>query len=612
MPTEPVQIGATLHGLRMLKPAQRFSKSNSHLPRWFHAVPAVHSQVFKQRPPAERPAPATYKYREDEQKPAVSANTVEDPKLRHGISTVAFFFFLFSLIFHMIVKRNEAGVQLLSRSLHKQVFKNCAFPSPPTAFTNIALEHLATHGLEPAQSSTLPSTEFILPPLQGSNLLEHFHRIGSSSSEPYFSLATEFASRELPPRPENWDLSPGWTKYIYEPDGSSYTEPVPYPMHDGQPETLLAFDIETMPKYHKFGIMACAASPNAWYSWISPWILDPTQSPEHLIPLGAPDLPRVVVGHNVSYDRARIREEYHINGTKNRFLDTMALHIAVKGISSNQRPAWMKHRKNKDIELERRSETLDVARHLRNDVESQLATEVDADQKARLLQLLQDLDESLPALEEALLSSTAHQDASEGSAEALDEDEIAEATQKRWEDSTSANSLLDVAKLHCNIDISKEIRNDFMTATPAEILENLSDYLGYCASDVDVTHQVYRKVLPDFLENCAHPVSFAGMLTMGSGFLPVNEKWEEYIERAEGIYQKMERQVKSSLAVLAQEAMERSTKEDMESVDDVWLSQLDWTPKTVGKTRGVGISEEEPSSASTKVTTSPIIKRFDS
>jgi len=73
---------------------------------------------------------------------------------------------------------------------------------------------------------------------------------------------------------------------------------------------------------------------------------------------------KLVIGHNVSYDRARIKEQYFLkvqsfyfnptnNGvwrlksifhfyhytqaSKTRFMDTMSLHIAVSGITSYQR-----------------------------------------------------------------------------------------------------------------------------------------------------------------------------------------------------------------------------------------------------------------------------------
>ena len=46
---------------------------------------------------------------------------------------------------------------------------------------------------------------------------------------------------------------------------------------------------------------------------------------------------RLVVGHNVSYDRVRIKEQYFYEGTKMRFIDTMSMHIAVSGVTSYQR-----------------------------------------------------------------------------------------------------------------------------------------------------------------------------------------------------------------------------------------------------------------------------------
>ncbi|KAJ3747218.1 gamma DNA-directed DNA polymerase [Lentinula detonsa] len=553
------------------------------LSRWFHASRALESQTFRQRDNVSRPSarpPTAFRYKEEKSVKAKAKD--EDKKLRHA-------------------KRNAAGVQMLSRSLHEQIFKNCTFPSPPNTYTNISLEHLRSHGLDPTQSSTLPSTDFILPPLQGHNLLEHFHRIGVSSSEPYISLARQFAEARLPPIPDDWQLQAGWTKYYHSSDGAGYCEHVPFPSHDDKPEAMLTFDVETMPKYHQYPILACAASPNAWYVWISPWILDPlSNSPEHLVPLGPSDVPRVIVGHNVSYDRARIQEEYHLAGTKNRFLDTMSLHVAIKGISSHQRPAWAKYRKEKQDAIDSRDEAIEAVRHLLHDVEQQLEglrqavasglTE-DKGEVQKLVDLQSNLEESFSGLHTSQSASDTHQNDSSLADVLLDDDSI-ESTQKRWEDITSGNSLVDVAKLHCGIDISKDARNDFMTATPSEILENISDYISYCATDVGTTHAVYNKVLPSFLQACPHPVSFAGVATMGSGFLPVNEQWEAYIERAERVWQTLEKKVRSGLENLARAAVKDYKITSSESVvgpwqDDVWLSQMDWTPKVAGKTRGI-------------------------
>ena len=158
-----------------------------------------------------------------------------------------------------------------------------------------------------------------------------------------------------------------------------------------------------------------------------------------------------------------------------------------------------------------------------------------------------------------------------------------------WEDITSTNSLADVVHLHCDIDMSKEIRKDFLACSPQEIREGLQDYLNYCANDVSVTHCMYTKVLPEFLESCPTPVSFSSIFTMGSGFLPVNEEWESYPENAERAYQNLDECVKKSLVNLAVEA--KGMTEDESWKDDVWLRQLDWTPKVAGRSRAISVLE---------------------
>lgn len=436
------------------------------------------------------------------------------------------------------------------------------------------------HDLDPTQSSVLPDISFQLPHLQGSNISEHFHRIGAQTAEPWLSLAKSFASQKLPPQPDNWHIQSGWTKYYYLEDGSSYGEHVEVPIHNGRPEQILTFDVETMPKYHPYAIMACAASPNAWYVWISPWLLGETEDPEQLIPLGDPHTPRIIIGHNISYDRIRILEEYSVSGTANRFIDTMSLHVAVHGISSHQRPAWTKYRKSKQQQEERKEEAAEAAIGLMQAIKERQKQGLDPEQETEARRLLKDLDESL-----ALLQTDTPGE--------LEVDEVSEeAVAKRWEDITSANSLVDVAKLHCGINMNKEARDDLMTLRPEDIRENITDYLDYCATDVGVTQDVFNVVMPAFLAGCPHPASFAGMLTMGSSFLTVDESWEGYLEKADTVYRSMEEKVQTKLKVLAETAKELMYGDENVWKTDPWLSQLDWTAKVAGKSRGIYSPDE--------------------
>lgn len=471
---------------------------------------------------------------------------------------------------------------MLSRPLHSQVFKNVSFPAPDPTFTHIAREHLEMHGLDPTQGSVLPDTSFTLPPLQGHTLDEHFHRIGAAAAEPWLGLSTTFASSQLPPRPEDWAIQSGWTKYYHSEDGSSFHEHVE--CLDG--EDAVCFDVETMPNHHQYAVMATAATKDAWYAWISPWLLGESEDPRHLIPMGDPHTPRVVVGHNVSYDRARILEEYSLEGTKSRFVDTMALHIAVKGISSHQRPAWMKHRKHKEKTAQRHQEAVEAIEsaivQLR-DAEERLGGSEDEEDGMRredMRRMRMEMEESLPQLQADASAPAAIPSSKSTPAETEDDS-------KRWEDLTSVNSLADVAALHCGIVVQKELRSDFMTATPAHIFANIHSYLDYCASDVSVTHAVFSVVLPEFLARCPSPVSFAGILTMGSSFLTVNESWEAYLGDAERTFRDLEVRVKRRLLELGEQAMQLAEGEEWKK--DPWLGQLDWTMKEVRKTRGVEV-----------------------
>ena len=459
-------------------------------------------------------------------------------------------------------------MQLLSRKLHPQVFGNVHFPRPPQSYIQIAKDHLKLHGLDPSQGSVLPDTSFNLPKLQGDDISQHFHRIGSEAAEPWLTLAKRLSHGRTPPKPSEWKVQPGWTKYTIGSDGLPRTERVPFPTTATTPEEALVFDVETMPKYHPHAVMACAASPDAWYAWISPWLLGETDNPEHLIPMGDPSQPRIIVGHNVSYDRARILEEYDVRPGGIRFIDTMALHIAVSGISSHQRPAWHKYRKTKEAEDDRRQEAVEAVGTF---MESDDISDPDLAHAAERRRRQEEMAESL-----LLLQTDTGDDSSA---------DVADISSQRWEEITSANGLADVARLHCGIKVDKAIRNTLIESDRSHILDNITDFLGYCATDVDVTHQVYSAVLPLFLSSCPHPVSFAGILEMGSSFLTVDQQWKSYIERAESVYHEMEDKVQRKLETLAEEAFAMAESEKWK--DNPWLSQLDWTPKVAGKSRGI-------------------------
>lgn len=297
-------------------------------------------------------------------------------------------------------------------------------------------------------------------------------------------------------------------------------------------EGMLTFDTEVMWKESSFAVMACAASKTAWYAWLSPWLMGESDIDRHLVPLGDPAQARIVVGHNIGYDRARIAEEYDLQQSKNFFIDTMSLHVAVNGMCSRQRPTWMKHQKNRVLrdKMARDSNSVELASLLEN-------------------RMLSEEEEEL------------------------------------WVGRSSINSLRDVAKFHCNVTIDKAQRDAFGEFNREGIRGKLDELLDYCAADVAITHRVYQKVFTGFLEVCPHPVSFGALRHLSSVILPVDKSWESYIDNAEATYLRLSKAVEERLSDLAYRAL--ALKDDPSKYnDDAWLSQLDWSGQEVKMVKG--------------------------
>ena len=96
------------------------------------------------------------------------------------------------------------------------------------------------------------------------------------------------------------------------------------------------------------------------------------------------------------------------------------------------------------------------------------------------------------------------------------------------------NNLNDVFKFYCRSDedLNKDTRNVFVKGSLEDIRVDFQNLMTYCASDVRATHMTLTNLLPLFFERFPHPVTFAGMLEMGTTFLPVTQNWEKYIDPA--------------------------------------------------------------------------------
>ncbi|XP_012941525.1 DNA polymerase subunit gamma-1 [Aplysia californica] len=439
---------------------------------------------------------------------------------------------------------NSVNIQMLTESLHQQIFKTSSKISK-NELGKGDLEkvhsHLKKHGLSSSGfSSTLPEVNLRLPDLHGQNMNEHFEHIARQQAAPYRTLVEELAGASLPPMPREWNRCRGWTKY--NKDGTF--ESVPFPDDHG-----LVFDIECLVPEGQFPTMATAVSSKHWYSWVSDFVLEDTfrwaDSPQlkDLIPLETKDgsiVPplkewssRLIIGHNVGFDRSFVKEQYLVEGTQLRFLDTMSMHIAICGQTSFQR---LLHRASG-----KESSRKEVVEHA---------------QRQKLFKM---------------------------------------ASSDEWKKISSMNNLRDVHQLHCGGEaIEKSKRDVFMDGTMMDVREQFQDLMTYCANDVKATHEVFASLWPQFKERFPHPVTLAGMLEMGTAYLPVLDTWPRYIQSANNTFDEMERELKKLLMTLADDAC-RLLQND-EYKNDPWLWDLDWTVSDyrLKKTAGKSLEMEDP------------------
>ncbi|XP_028814792.1 DNA polymerase subunit gamma-1 [Denticeps clupeoides] len=419
---------------------------------------------------------------------------------------------------------NPLNIQMLSASLHEQIFRGTR-PTYRREDVQRSVGHLEQHQLWGREAALVPDVELELPHMYGEDIDEHFRVLAQKQSLPYLEAASSLHRAALPAMPEHWAREEGWTRYA--PNGESSRVDFPE-------ENALVFDVEVCVAEGPCPTLAVAVSPAAWYSWCSKRLLEDRYtwsnqlSLADLIPLetranssrppGGRWQERLVVGHNVSFDRAHIKEQYILKGSKVRFLDTMSLHMAISGLTGFQRSLWMASRHGKRRGLQ------DVKEHIKK-----LGRRSDG-----------------PVI---------------GSWD--------------WVNISSINNLADVHELYVGGEpLKKEAREMFVKGNMADIRDNFQELMQYCALDVLATHEVFMHQLPLFMERCPHPVTLAGMLEMGVCYLPVNNNWERYLEQAQDTYEELQREMKKSLMRLADDACQLLENEMYK--DDPWMWDLEW------------------------------------
>lgn len=257
---------------------------------------------------------------------------------------------------------NKFNIQMLSESIYQQVFKGLdKNQHDEVELITHCQETLKKHGMiRTSDTPTLADVNFKIPPFIGNDIIEHFYNIGEEQAKPYRDLVFNLL-QNMPKMPMNWIMQKGWTRYA----PNRRPEPVDYPLEDSY-----VLDIEVCLSAGKAPTLATAVSSKAWYGWVSQSVIEETcklvtvhqYAQEQLISLESTEKdrgiklndrfsrPKIVVGHNVSYDRARIKEQYWLESTGMKFLDTMSLHISIAGLTSYQRALLKSKNENTEDE----------------------------------------------------------------------------------------------------------------------------------------------------------------------------------------------------------------------------------------------------------------------
>lgn len=215
---------------------------------------------------------------------------------------------------------SQLGIQMLSKPLYQHLFRGGGENDASEEAVEKSIENLKQHGLWGTEGTKYPEVDVKLPPMYGDNIDEHFRIIAGVQCQDYLDLAMQLIRTSLHHMPQEWSKKEGWTKYDPR---TGEAKPVPCPS-----DSVLVLDVETCVSDSPRPILAVAVSPCGWYSWVSKRLYSAqdffNKQATHLDDLIPLEIPRevegecdstgtmLVVGHNVSYDRARVKEQYLI------------------------------------------------------------------------------------------------------------------------------------------------------------------------------------------------------------------------------------------------------------------------------------------------------------
>ncbi|CAJ0587208.1 unnamed protein product, partial [Mesorhabditis spiculigera] len=426
-------------------------------------------------------------------------------------------------------------------------FEESFVPKEITTIPANLHSHLFPHVPIPSSSADVNADPFLsslqLPTLRDSRLLQHFEALAREQVGDYVKLMDEMLTWDLekyyqllPGHPGSrwaYQYRTGWTRYDHQ---TGKTEQVPYPR-----EQCCVFDLEVSVADADPGqipTLGLALSNKAWYSWCSARLIrldfpyPKYITKKNLVQLsgGSEDTTkRLIVGHNIGYDRARSQEPYLEKRTGIRYMDTMCMGVSMYGMADHQQGLY-----NKD----------DIAEPT----------------WSQFMRKPKDLGEIRKV-------------------------------EDQWRPTTTRVALTDLSRFLVNKhqqkdqlseairSLSKSTRNDFVNYDVTHFREGTGNFevsMDYCAKDVLATAKIFQLMWPVYKEMYPSPISTFGYLNMGDARLPINKNWPLFYKDAED--QARTQKTESSAGYVA------AARELYDSADgsDLWLWTEDWDQNKKG------------------------------
>jgi DNA polymerase gamma 1 len=149
-----------------------------------------------------------------------------------------------------------------------------------------------------------------------------------------------------------------------------------------------------------------------------------------------------------------------------------------------------------------------------------------------------------------------------------------------WRQRVSKNSLGAVHSKLCGeqttLKLNKSMQDVFVKENIEVIREHFQSLTQYCAEDVQATFEVFKELYPIFRKRFPHPITYVGMMEMGSAYLPITENWRLFYQKCNEDAAQLNDKSARGLAQAALDIAKTLSSENKYE-NDPWMWPCEWT-----------------------------------